>query len=298
MKNFDGRVAVVTGGGSGIGEALSWRLAREGVKVVVTDIDLAAASRVSEALTKAGHRALAVRTDVAKGEEVEALAQTAYDAFGRVDILCNNAGIVPSGRNRPVWEYPLEDWKWAFDVNMMGVVYGLRSFVPRMLAQGGDAHIMTTASVAGLMSGSGSAVYSAAKHAAVRITEALYASLLEMSAPIGVTLLCPGLVNTRIYQSERNRPQELLPAGGAAEETAELKAIADKMYGGAISPEEVAEMIFAAIRDNQFYVLTTHSFDEAIESRMRAILTRTNPHFAGLLDLTKRDIRQGELKAS
>lgn len=293
MHRFNGRVAVVTGGGSGIGEAMAWRFAREGMKVVVADVDGAAASRVCEAIEHAGCHALAVRTDVTRHEEVEALANTAFDTYGTVNVLCNNAGVVPSGRHRPVWEYPLEDWKWSLDVNLMGVVHGLRSFVPRMLAGGSEGHIVTTASVAGLVSGSGSVVYSAAKHAAVRVTEALYASLRERRAPIGVTLLCPGLVNTRIYQSERNRPRELRPEGGAAEETAELQAIADDLYAGAISPEDVADQVVDAIRENRLYVLTTDRFDEAIESRMRSILDRANPSFAGLLDLTKRDIKDG-----
>lgn len=293
MDSFDGRVAVITGGGSGIGEAMAWRFARAGMRIVVADVDGAAARKVSDALQFAGYYALPVRTDVAQAEDVEALADSAFGTFGTVDLLCNNAGVVPSGRYRPVWEYPVEDWQWSFDVNLMGVVHGLRSFVPRMLAQGTEGHIVTTASVAGLVSGSGSAVYSASKHAAVRITEALYASLREQGAPIGVTLLCPGLVNTRIYQSERNRPQDLQPAGGAAEETPELQAIAADLYAGAISPQEVADQVFAAVCANRLYVLTTSSYDEAIMSRMRAILDRSNPSFAGLLELTRRDIKLG-----
>lgn len=297
MNNFDGRVAVITGGASGMGEAMAWRFARAGMKIVVADIDQRAANKVCDELRAAGHISLPVRTDVGKAEDVEALADSAFGHFGTVDLLCNNAGVVPSGRFRPVWEYPIEDWKWSFDVNMMGVVHGLRSFVPRMLAQGSEGHIVTTASVAGLISGSGSAAYSAAKHAAVRITEALYASLRELDAPIGVTLLCPGLVNTRIYQSERNRPQNLEPEGGAAEETAELKAIAADMYTGAISPEQVAEQVFNAVCNNEFYVLTTTNFDEEIKNRMQAILNRSNPNFSSLLELSKRDIKTGALGA-
>jgi NAD(P)-dependent dehydrogenase (short-subunit alcohol dehydrogenase family) len=291
MQTFKEKVAVITGSGSGMGEAMAWRFASEGMKIVIADIDAAAAQRVCDALVAAGHAAIAVRTDVADPDSVQHLADTAWDTYGSVDVLCNNAGVVPSGRYRPVWEYPLEDWKWSFDVNLMGVAHGLRSFIPRMLAQGSEAHVVITASIAGLISGSGSAVYSAAKTSAVRVAEALYASLQETKAPIGVTVLCPGLVNTRIYESERNRPDSLQPDGGAAPETAELQAIAESLYASAISPETVAEQVFAAVRDNTLYALTTTNFDSQIRERMEAILERRAPQFASLLELSKRDIR-------
>lgn len=130
----------------------------------------------------------------------------------------------------------------------MGVVHGIRSFVPRMLAQNTDAHIVNTASVAGLVSGSGSPVYSAAKHAVVRVTEALYASSRERNAPVGVTMVCPGLVNTRIYESERSRPERLRPASGVVAETPELQAVAAELYSRALSPEAVAEQVFEAVQ--------------------------------------------------
>ncbi|EEA04480.1 short-chain dehydrogenase/reductase SDR [Burkholderia sp. H160] len=297
MQSFEGRVAVVTGGGSGIGEALSWRFANEGAKVVVADVNEAEATRVAQALKDAGHQALAIRTDVTKGDQVEALAKAAVDTFGSIDVLCANAGVVPSGRYRPVWEYPVEDWKWSFDVNMMGVVHSIRSFVPRMLEQGTEGHIVVTASIAGIVSGSASVAYGAAKHAALRITEGLYAGLRERDSKIGVTALIPGLVNTKIYQSERNRPQELQPEGGALEETQELKDVADKMYSGALSPAEAAGIVVDAIRANQLYAITTTAFDEAIKERHTAIQNRENPQFATLLEMTKRDIRSGEMKA-
>jgi NAD(P)-dependent dehydrogenase (short-subunit alcohol dehydrogenase family) len=287
MRDFDGRVAVVTGSGSGIGEALAHRFARAGMKVVLGDIDIGAAERVRLALQGNGHEAMAVQTDVADANSVERLAQQSYDRYGMVNLLCNNAGVVPSGRHRPVWEQPLEDWRWSLDVNLMGVVHGMRSFVPRMLAQNSPAHIVNTASVAGFISGSGSTPYSAAKHAVVRATEALYAGLRERGAPIGVTVLCPGLVATRIYDSERNRPGRFALSNGPAVETAELQAIAANLYRSALSPEEVAE----AIRAERLYQFTTTSFDDAIRDRTEAILARRNPEFPDLLSLSKRDSR-------
>jgi NAD(P)-dependent dehydrogenase (short-subunit alcohol dehydrogenase family) len=291
MREFRDRVAVVTGGGSGIGAALCWRWARAGMKVVVADIDLAAAERVSTALKAAEHEAIAAKVDVSRAAEVEQLALLAYRAYGSVDLLCNNAGIVPSGRYRPIWEYPLEDWQWALDVNLMGVVHGIRSFVPRMLEQKTAAHIVNTASVAGLVSGAGSPVYSASKHAVVRATEALYASLRDLGAPIGVTLLCPGLVNTRIYESERNRPQDLRPNGGAAAEVPELQAVAAELYAHALSPEAVAEQVFDAVNADRLYQITSDRYDDAIRDRADAILARRNPVFPSLLDLSLRDRR-------
>lgn len=294
MQSLTGRVAVITGAASGIGAAMAWRFARAGMKIVVSDVDAEAASATREALAAAGHEAIAARTDVADPVDVDALAERAYAHYGAVHLLCNNAGIVPGGRHRAVWEYPLEDWKWSLDVNLLGVVHGIRSFIPRMLAQGTEGHVITTASVAGLVSGSGSVVYSAAKHAAVRTTEALYAALRERSAPIGVSVLCPGLVNTRIYESERSRPTALRPDGGPADEAPELKAIAEQLYSTAISPDEVAELAWRGVVDNQLYVLTTDSFDAAVRDRMEAILARRNPDFASLLQLSTREAAERE----
>lgn len=291
MREFGGRTAVVTGGGSGIGEALARRFARAGMKIVVADVDASAAGRVCAALASEGYTAMPVRTDVADAASVESLAELAYAEYGSVDLLCNNAGVVPSGRHRAVWEYPLEDWRWALDVNLMGVVHGMRSFVPRMLARNTQGHIVNTASVAGLVSGSGSAAYSAAKHAVVRITEALYASLRERGAPIGVTVLCPGLVATRIYESERNRPEGLRPATGIAAETPELQAIAAGLYSSALQPSEVAEQTYDAVCENRLYLITTNRFDDAIRERFDAVLARRNPEFSDLLSLSKRDTR-------
>ncbi len=198
MKELKDRVAVITGAASGIGLAFAERFAKEGMKLVLADIEEPRLNEVVASFKARKIPVAAMTLDVSDPAAVEALAKLAYGTFGATHLLCNNAGVVPAGRFRPVWEYPIEDWKWAFDVNMMGVVHGLRSFIPRMLAGQAEGHVVNTSSIAGLISGSATPVYSAAKHAVVRISEALYASLVQAGASIGVTVLCPGVVQTRI----------------------------------------------------------------------------------------------------
>lgn len=287
MRAFEGRTAVITGAGSGIGAALARCAAARGMNLVLADINLSDVQAVATGLD--GNAPLVLQVDVADGDAVQRMADQAWGRFGSVDLLCNNAGVVPGGRHRNVWEYSIEDWRWAFGVNLDGVVNGIRSFVPRMIAAGTEGHVLNTASVAGFVSGAGSAVYGASKQAMVRVSEALYAGLADIAAPIGVTLLCPGLVATRIYDAERARPAHLR-SQPRAEEAAELKAISDNLYGAAPSPDVVAEMAFAGIEAGQFYVFTTDRFDEPIRARLDAVLARRNPRFESLLSLSKGDV--------
>lgn len=285
MKDFKGRTAVITGAGSGIGAALAHVAAQEGMNLVLADINLADLEAVAATIDCSA--IMLQRTDVADPEAVQALADSAWSRFGEVSLLCNNAGVVPGGRHRPVWEYALEDWRWAFGVNVDGVINGIRSFVPRMLAEGRSGHILNTASVAGFVSGEGSAVYGASKHAAVRVTEALYAGLRARNAPIGVTMLCPGLVATRIYEAERSRPAHLRSALGQPVEAPEFQSISDKLFQNAPSPEQVAAEAFDGIRKDQFYVFTSARYDGAIAQRTQAILNRENPQFDSLISLSE-----------
>lgn len=287
MKDFSGKCAVITGAGSGIGAALARRAAAEGMHVVLADIAVDDAQSVADSIPDV--QKLVMRCDVSDEASVQALADAAWDRFGSVDLLCNNAGIVPGGRHRRVWEYTPGDWQWSLGVNLYGVIHGIRAFVPRMIATNRPAHIMNTASVAGFVSGSGSACYGAAKHAVVRATEALYAGLQEIGAPIGVTMLCPGLVATRIYDAERSRPAELTDADGPPAESADLAAMHDDLYRNATTPEQAADIAFTGIMENRFYVFTSNSFDEAIESRARDILARNEPAFESIVAMSRKD---------
>lgn len=287
MKDFRGKCAVITGAGSGIGAALARRAAAEGMNVVLADIALGDAQAVADSLPDA--QTLVVRCDVSDEASVQALADAAWDRFGSVDLLCNNAGIVPGGRHRMVWEYTPADWQWSLGVNLYGVIHGIRAFVPRMIAAGTSAHIMNTASVAGFVSGSGSSCYGAAKHAVVRATEALYAGLKEIGAPIGVSMLCPGLVATRIYDAERSRPADLLDADGPPADSAEMLAMHDDLYRNATTPEQAADIAFDGIIADSFYVFTTTNFDQAISARAQDIVSRNLPTFESIVDMSRKD---------
>jgi len=291
MMDFSDRVAVITGAGSGIGKGLAERFAAEGMRLVLADIQPEPLEAVAAALRAGGAQVVTRPTDVSDPEAVQALADRAFGEFGAVHVLCNNAGIVPGARFRPVWETSPQDWHWSLGVNLMGVVHGILSFVPRMRAQGGWGHVVNTISVAGLVSGTNSPAYGAAKHAALRATEALHADLTAEGSPIGVTALCPGVVATGIGNSERNRPAGLVPPGGVrGDDPQALQSRLLDLHGRALQPAEVAEMVVGAIRERRFYLVTTTAFDRGVRARMAAILERRNPDFPDIADMAREDI--------
>ncbi len=204
MRELSGKVAVVTGGGSGIGQGMVVAFAQAGMHVVIADIDLPAAEKVAAEASALGVKALAVATDVTKRGSVEALAERVYGELGAAHLLCNNAGVAVFGQLDAMTDH---DWRWVLDVNLEGVVNGLQAFLPRMKAQSGEKHIVNTASVAGIAAFAGLGVYVATKYAVVGISESLRAE--GESYGLGVSVLCPGVVRTRIFESERIRPAAL-----------------------------------------------------------------------------------------
>ena len=276
MKNFRDKVAVITGGASGLGRAMADRFAREGMRIVLADVEPDALAQAETEMKAAGAKVIGVRTDVSKAAEVEALAQQAVAAFGAVHLAVNNAGVAPLGN---AWENSVADWEWTLGVNLWGVIHGVRVFTPIMLAQGGEAHIVNTASVSGLLSPPGSAMYNVTKHAVVTLTETLYHDLALRKAQIGCSVLCPAYVPTAIVDSERNRPAPL--QNPAQEKTAEQQAreslLRKAVTSGKVSAADVAEKVYAAVRDGRFYILTHPKIKPSIQWRMEDILQDRNP---------------------
>jgi NAD(P)-dependent dehydrogenase (short-subunit alcohol dehydrogenase family) len=277
MNEFKDKVAVITGAASGIGLAMAKRCAHEGMRVVLADIEESTLFVAEEELKAEGADVLAVLVDVSKAEDVERLARKTIDAYGAVHLLCNNAGV---GGVSNIWESTLADWKWILGVNLWGVIHGVRTFIPIMLKQDDECHIVNTASLAGLTSYSGTGVYQTSKHAVVSLSENLHHDLTNQEAKIKVSVLCPGLVNTRIIDSERNRPESLQNEGVDEPPSREEKLalqIWERSLSRGISPEQVADDVFQALREGKFYILTHPKQSHMIQTRMDDILQGRDP---------------------
>jgi NAD(P)-dependent dehydrogenase (short-subunit alcohol dehydrogenase family) len=252
MRVFEGRVAVVTGAASGIGLALAQRFAAEGMKVVMADVEAEALDRAAAAVRATTPAVLATRVDVARAEDVERLARETYAAFGAAHVVCNNAGVAVIGA---VHEHSLADWQWVLGVNLWGVIHGVRAFVPRMLADGDEGHIVNTASMAGLTTAPFMSVYDVSKHGVVALSESMYKEFEATGAPIGVSVVCPGLIATNITRSSRNRPAELAEEGKAGPMAQAFgQGLADRLASG-YPPSEVAEQVVRGIRHRRFYIV-------------------------------------------
>jgi NAD(P)-dependent dehydrogenase (short-subunit alcohol dehydrogenase family) len=275
VKTFRDRVAVVTGAASGIGRALAERFAADGMKVVMADIEAAALEAAAAALRRAGATVHTSRVDVANPEDVERLARETYGAFGAAHVLCNNAGVAVIGA---VHEHTLADWQWVINVNLWGVIHGVRAFLPRMLGGGDEGHIVNTASMAGLTTAPFMSVYDVTKHGVVALSESMYKELQVTGAPVGVSVLCPGLIDTNIMRSSRNRPPDLAEAGKAGPMAEAFgQALSDRLAGG-YAPSEVAEQVVEGIREGRFYIVPAQpEVKSAIGVRAQDLIELRNP---------------------
>ncbi len=271
MNTLHDKVAVITGAGSGFGRELALLCAAEGMRLVLADIDMAGLE-ATQALLPAGTQTLLQRCDVSRPESVEDLVTQTWARFGAAHLLFNNAGVAVAG---PTWTTTRADWQWVLGVNLMGVVHGVQSFVPRMLEQGDECHVVNTASVAGLLSVPASSVYCVSKHGVVTLSECLHHELRAANAKIGVSVLCPAYVNTGIADAARHRPAELADANplAASFEARVRKAV----QSGKLSAADIARATMDAIKADRFYILTHSNIRPAIETRMRDILDGRQP---------------------
>jgi len=267
MENLQGKVAVITGGASGIGWAVARRAAAEGMKVVIADIEEGALKQAERELTSQGTDAIAVATDVADAASVRELRERALRRYGAVHLVHNNAGV---GGGGPIWEVPEEDWRWIMGVNLWGVIHGVATFVPLLMEQG-EGHVVNTASIAGLTTAPFIGPYNATKQAVVAISETLYKDLEAAGVSgVGVSVLCPGFVQTRIADAGRNRP-DWAPARDV-ENAEEVRATIQDLVDGGIPPSVVADMVLDAVRTDTFYIRTHPELDAAIRTRFEDIL--------------------------
>ena len=278
MQEFAHKVAVITGAASGIGRGLARRFAQEGMKLVLADIEEAALLEVEKELRLAGTPVRAVKTDVSRRESVFALADRAFEAFGKVHIVCNNAGV--SGGLGHIWEIPDQDWEWITAVNLYGVLYGMQAFVPRMVEHDEEGVILNTTSVVGLTTGT-SSVYGVTKHAVSRMTEGLHYDLRAAGSKLKAALLVPGATATNILYADRNRPQDLLVPRDEEAQAALIQRRQtrhERMQEIGMTPEQVAEITVQGIRQGRFYIIADpERTARAVRLRMEGIVQGSGP---------------------
>jgi len=290
MQDFAGKVAVITGAASGIGRALTEKCIAEGMHVVMADIEKAVLEPVAlELQATTNNQVLPIVTNVAIEAELRNVLNQTLETFGGVHLLFNNAGVGGGGN---AWNATQKDWDWVLGVNLWSVIYGLRVFVPQMIAQDTPCHIVNTASIAGIIGGSTNALYSVTKHGVVALTENLYVDLKTEGTKIGCSVLCPGFVNTNIFNSGRNRPSGLANEAQPSAPTPEQEqrtAMFREILRQGMQPAEIADIVFDAVRADRLYILTHDHFDEMIRTRAENIVTGTNPEMreAALANLMK-----------
>jgi NAD(P)-dependent dehydrogenase (short-subunit alcohol dehydrogenase family) len=269
MRELAGKTAFVTGGASGIGFALGRAFAQAGMNVMLADVEADALAAAVESLSGLGPDVRGLACDVADPLSVERAAEASYAAFGHVHVVCNNAGVAAAGG---IDNISLDNWRWVLDVNLMGVLHGIRTFLPHIRAHGEGGHFVNTASMAGMVSGMGFSPYAASKFAVVNMSEGLAMRLKPLG--IGVTVLCPGFVRTRISDSGRNRPERYGPTQmpDPASPAGALTAQIAELVRSGLDPSDVAARVLAAIREDELYVFTHPQMRAELEARFAAIL--------------------------
>ena len=273
MKELKGKVAAVTGAASGLGRSMALAFAAEGMDVALADVDEVSLSAVQEEILAKDVRAITLKVDVSQAAQVEGLRDQALTRLGGLHVMCNNAGVSPLG---PVWENSVADWQWILGVNLWGVIHGVRACAPHFIAQD-EGHIVNTASVAGLIAPPGSGAYNVTKHAVVALSESLQHDLRERKSRVGVSVLCPAYVPTRITESERSRPKELGISKKSPETLAREAMLKKAVTSGKVSADQVAKAVVAAIKEERFYILTHPRIKGAIQARMEDILEGRPP---------------------
>lgn len=275
-NSYQNQVAVITGAASGIGRGLANKAAQLGMRVAIADVDDKGLQTVAEELRAQGASVLAQRVDVTRFDSVQALADAVYAEFGAVNLLFNNAGVLVDGIS---WQRSVEDWRWSFDVNVMGVIHGIKAFVPRMLEAGQPGIVVNTASMGGLLSGAYLGPYMATKHAVVSITETLHFELLGERTPLRAAVLCPGEVATGIWHSERLRTEEYGEKGGftSATESATHDFLTNHVAAG-ITPQQLAELAFEGLAAGKFWLFShPDSLKALLARRVQSIMDESVP---------------------
>lgn len=271
MQEFSGKTAVITGAASGIGSGLARHCAQQGMSLVLADVNQQALTELSESLSAGGTEVLAVPTDVADPLQVEALAVAAFERFTKVHLLFNNAGVLISGFS---WERPVADWQWILNINLMGVVHGIHSFVPRLLAQGEPAHIVNTSSIAGLLAAPLMGPYTVAKQAVLALTETLHYEMQSIGADIKISVLCPGPIATDIARSGTKRKAS---PSISDEANQQLMGFLNDGIAAGMSPADCAEIVFEAIREERFWIFTHEDFKPEYQQRVATVVNNENP---------------------
>ena len=280
MDEFAGKVAVITGAGSGMGRAYAERFGREGMKLVLGDVEMAALDQVKADLESEGREVVAVPTDVSDPKAVENLRDRALEAFGTVHLVINNAGVEGYLDGR-IWEASEKDWDWTLGVDLWGVIHGVRLFLPILVAQD-DGYIVNTSSMTGVVRASN--MYGIAKHGVRALSETIYGDLKAVGSKVGVSVLCPGIIATRLFLGSRNRPDRLrnqAPPADGGRGQAMRQQMHERLSQG-MPPEEVADILVRAIREERFYVLTDDEWDDRIKAWEDDIMLRRNPEIQAM----------------